>query len=179
MAYFTQAELETYIGETISAEDYTKAEEYARTFIERYTGQVFQQGPYSEIRKVDDTIPLSKYPVVSVQAVKIMPDETILDEYLYLVYDWGIEILKPMRGLQVQIDYTAGHSEVPEPIKQVALELAKRLIVPTDKPTPTPLSISSGGVSMTYLTSDIDHGKPTDDDNINAVLNAYRREKSL
>jgi len=178
VAYFTQAELEAYIGETVSVEDYTKAEKFARQFIERYTGQIFELGTYSEIRKVDDTIPLSKYPVVSVTSVKVLPDETVLDDYLYFVYDWGIELIQPMRGLQVKVEYTAGWSEMPEPIKEVALWLAKRLLVPLDKPTPTAQSISTGGTSISFLNADPDNGRPTDDDWVNSILNQYRREKA-
>ena len=179
MAYFTKEELEAVIGETITDEDYQKAHDYAKAFIETYTGQVFETETAEEIRKIDDVIPLEKYPVQSISAVVILPEEETLTAEQYLVYRWGLEILPPLAGRQVKVSYTAGWETIPQPIKGVALELAKRLLVPTDKPTPTPMSISSGGVSMTYLTSDIDHAKPTDDDRLNAVLNAYRREKTL
>jgi hypothetical protein len=179
MAYFTKEQLEAYVGEPITDETYDKAHAYAKAIIERYTGQVFEPITTTEIRKVDDTIALTYYPVRTIKSVRVAPDGEEISEYLYLTYDWGLEILKPMRGIQITVEYDAGWQETPADIQYVALELAKRYIVPTDKPTPTPLSISSGGVSMTYLASDIDHGKPTDDDNLNAILNAYRREKTL
>lgn len=178
MAYFTQVELETYIGEPVTEDDYIRAEQFAKEFIERYTGQNFELDTYSETRRADDTILLSHYPVVSVNSVKILPDEAILDEYLYTVNDWGIELKTTLRGLQLRIDYTAGWGTMPQPIKEVALWLAKRLLIPVDKPTPTAQSISTGGTSISFLTADPAAGRPTDDDWVNSILNQYKRDRT-
>jgi len=179
MAYFTQAELEAYIQSSITVEDYQKAERLAKQFIEQYTGQMFEQEDYMERHRVDDVIALRRYPVKEIYSVKAWPEDIILSPGLYVHYDWGVEILESIGYTLIDVHYRAGWDAIPEPIKQAALWLSKRILVPLDKPTPTVSSISTGGTSETFLTADPDNGRPTDDDWVNSILNQYRRTKVL
>jgi len=178
VAYFTKAELEKYIGQEVSAEEYTYAEAFARDFIERYTGQVFEFRYFEEVVAPDDVIILRGYPV-SFARLYSYPERKLIDPDMYIVHDWGIQLRERPPYPLLLAAYNAGWMQTPPEVKEVAMWIAKRILVPLDKPTPTVQSLSAGGTSMTFLTADWQAGRPTEDDWVNSILNAYRRPNLL
>jgi len=175
MAYFSQGELETYLGSTISAEDYAKAESYAKERIEDYCQQVFVSTEVEdEVIYVGELAGPVVFAIKPVQSITSIVDQDGLAITAYVLREYGVNLTE--EGVeQLTVSYTAGYTAVPEPIKRLALYLAKTILVPLDKPTPAVASISVGGTSYSFIQADVLRNKLTGDDTMDAIANQYRR----
>jgi len=184
LVLFTQTEFETYINKKIKIDDYTRAEEYARRLIHEYCGKEFTQATYIEEEHDADTryIQLNHFPVISISSVTtgFWDDDIqseIIDQKYYKARSWGIEIKKAYSADFYKVTYIGGESPIPQPIKEVALGIGKDLVLEKDVPEPQVTSISSEGISYTFRTADWKEGKPTRNDEWNAILNLFATNK--
>lgn len=175
MAYFTNDELNAYLEKTIAAADYQRVHDFVKQRIETYCGQEFEQSTYTEKRMVDNVIYLKHQPVVTVIQVT---DQTgaVINPSTYDVYSWGIVFSQMPYTRMITVQYTAGYSIVPQPIKELALWMTKKILVPQDTPEgPALNSITTNGMTMVFQHADLYNGRLTGDDYWDAVANQYRK----
>lgn len=166
---FTYEELKAEIQEDISLEQYEFGARFAQEYIEKYCGIKLEQ--------VRETIEISNayvnhiivksLPLVEVVALSYVPEDIG-----YTTAKWGI--LFEDYVTSVRLEYVGGYDIPPTPIKYAGLKIARLVLVKTDKPFPSVETLSSGGVSMRFVLSDILNYKPIGDDLVDSILNAYR-----
>jgi hypothetical protein len=175
MAYFTNDELNTFLGKSISADDYTRVHDFVKQRIENYCGQEFEQSTYTENRMLDDTIYLKHQPVATIAQVTDQTG-TIIDPTTYDVYPWGIAFYQNPYTRMITIQYTAGYSTVPQPIKELALWMTKKILVKQDMPEGQALnSMTTNGITMVFQHADLYNNRLTGDDYWDAVANQFRK----
>ena len=187
---FTPKELENYLGKgkgkrnTVAVTEFQKGADYAKNIIHNYCKREFVQTTYTSERVTNR--PAKKLHEVLHKKVKSITSivtgfldsnattETIESQF-YEVRATGFELTFIPSADFFSVTYVAGESSTPEDIKEVALGLAKRVLVPEDRPAGSVSSMSAGGVNYQFLTADFKKRRPTANDYWDSILNSYIR----
>lgn len=197
MSIYTDEEFAAYCETTSTSGQYNDGHAYAKEFIEEYTATTLESKtvtgeehygetfaplnvlPAQSITKVVDEdgldVPVTYGLSSSKSAVLFYPENRPRipeDPRRFRDYWYGYEM--PRR---VFIDYIAGYTTVPAPLKRAALEIAKQRVFKTDTPDQTVMSLSSGGVNLNFALASWQEGKPTGTDWVDSILNAYQVRK--
>ena len=186
---FTQKELEDYLGRgegnrsTQTDAGYQKGADYAKSLIHNYCRREFVQTTYTD-EKVSNR-PSKLLHVLAHKKVKSITSivtgfldtnsatETIGSQF-YEVLGTGFDMTGRFAADFFTVTYVAGESSIPQDIQEVALGLAKRILVPEDRPANGVTNMSSGGVNYQFNVADFKKGRPTANDHWDAILNSYR-----
>lgn len=190
---FTQEEIEDYLGrgkgqrKTIKVTEFQRAANYAKAIIQGYTKIEFVQTTYSSERVTNR--PSKKLHQVAHKKVQSITSivtgfldtntttETIESQF-YEVRATGFELTYRPSADFFSVTYVAGEASVPEDIKEVALGLAKRDLVPEDRPDGAVTNMSAGGTNYQFLTADFQRKRPTANDYWDSILNSYIRGRT-
>ena len=187
---------------TAREDEFTAAEAYARALIHNYCGQEFIQTTYTDEQKLNrilkhdalmnsySTIANLEQPTTRVHKLKHRQVQSItsivtgyrdstqttstIESKYYEHHDWGFILAKGYSCDFFTVTYIAGQASVPQDIFDVALGLAKRYHIHEDRPSGAISSMSSDGVSYTFITANWNKGRPTGNDYWDAVLNSHK-----
>lgn len=194
MSIFTKEEFDAYTETVSTSGQYDVGHAHSKEFIEKYTSATLETETVTgEEHYGENFVPLDVLPAQSITkvvdedgldvpityglsraklAVLFYPENRPRipeDPRRYHDYWYGYEM--PRR---VFIDYIAGYTTVPAPLKRAALEIAKQRVYKTDTPDQSVMSLSSEGVNLNFALASWQEGKPTATDWVDSILNAYQ-----
>lgn len=164
MPFATYEDVARRLGRELSGpeqESATEALAEAEAAVVAYTGQRFNAGTYTDyISTANGRATLSQWPVTSVTAYRIDGETSTVSD---LTVRGNVVSGLPV-GVPVEIDYSAGYTEVPVAVKGVVVRAAIGLMM---NPSGVAGSVAIGGV-----TQPLRSGMLSPDDL--AILDGYR-----